>query len=541
MFRFVPPPVTALARKAAALFRVSRGDGGGIRWVGGNGWGGLLGRLGTLPDSDWDYASEVGEPHLNGAVGACLGWYRANFTQPDGRVYSLGADRGSPDQFAPLATHPLIDVLEDPNPDYDADALWAATLLDWFVSGNAFWVKARAKAGRKLWLYWAPACQMSIRLNPSKTAPLVVGYTHTVDGVGYPLDPADVVHFRCGLDPARIGLGLAPLAPFLREIATDNNGSIYSAAILRNMGIPGVIIQPGDPSGDMIDATGREQLSQDWSSRTTGENRGRPLVSSIQLKIDQFGTDPEKMALDKLRAVPEDRICSAFHINAMVANLTAGASVKTYANYDTANRSAYHSGLVPLQKTFARTMTRQLLWPDFGGAKGRDYFAWDYSDVPAMAEDQDALASRAALLFGAGVIRRGTACGWVGVPCDADEDVYVYDASQPPASPSLAAPGPADGPVTSAGTKALPPVREDQVLSQAARVLAKVERELDMAMHRAPGDGSDPSGRVDEKQVYHRDSIGRFAPTGSPGVAGESEPGIVPVPADPADGPSESA
>ena len=50
------------------------------------------------------------------------------------------------------------------------------------------------------------------------------------------------MHFRFGLDPENDRKGRSPLAGVLREVFTDDEAANYTASLLRNMGVPGIIV-----------------------------------------------------------------------------------------------------------------------------------------------------------------------------------------------------------------------------------------------------------------------------------------------------------
>ena len=103
-------------------------------------------------------------------------------------------------------------------------------------------------------------------------------YTYTVDGQEIDLAPSKVVHFRFGMDPENERKGRSPLAAALREIFTDDEAANYTASLLRNMGVPGIIVSP-DVNGDQINEAEAEEtkgLSQDGVQR-------RPARQAVRL------------------------------------------------------------------------------------------------------------------------------------------------------------------------------------------------------------------------------------------------------------------
>jgi HK97 family phage portal protein len=433
---------------------------------------------GSSPNPDFDYAQDVADVWLNGAVGACLGWISDNFTQPELQVVR----KKRSGLYEPVDDHGLVSLISEPNPEYDADALWAATVLSFVASGNAYWIKAKAPAGSSMYLWYVPHFEMYPVWGTNGTS-FIDFYEHVVDGQRIRVDKENVVHFRRGLNPNNVRSGLPQLDPVIKEIATDNAGSMYCAAVLRNYGVGSIMISPAK-SEDTINDEDAKVLVKLYQERTTGENRGKPIVASGGIKVDQLSFSPEKLALDKMRTFPEDRICAAMRLNPMVVGLTSGSAHKTYANYGESLNAAWDNCMVPLQRRFAKALTRQLL-PDLGGVKDRDFVEFDYSTVPAMADDEDAKAKRVALLFQAKVIKRGKACELLNLECPPEDDLYINEPlpGQEPIVPPPGMPGaPGNGrlPVPSPGRQGAngdgASAEEDGVpAAQAAKMLEVVE------------------------------------------------------------------
>lgn len=379
-------------------------------YVGGSYNSGILRR--GLPGAKYDYEAEAGPLWLNSAVAICLGWVARNFPEP-----RLTVERRKGSEWIDNPDHPILEGLETPNRGYDDDVLWAATCLSLKVDGNAYWVKARARSGR-IEYWYVPHWQIR-PVWPDTGEVFVSGYLVTVDGRLVPLKTEDVIHFREGIDPYNERLGLAPLKSCLREVCSDNEAGTYTASILRNMGIPGVVLSP-ESTTDQIDPDDRPLLASDWKRKFTGEGRGDPLVMSVPLKVTVVGVTPEKMVLDKIRRIPEARICAAIGLDAMVVGLAVGKEGRTFSNLQEANRHAYENCLMPLQKSMAKAIQRQS--PDLIRDRRKERLVWDYSEVSALREDQTELTKRVIMSYQGGVMQLNEARNRLNLQPLADGD-----------------------------------------------------------------------------------------------------------------------
>lgn len=343
-----------------------------------------------LPGAHRDYAAEAGDLWLNSAVASCIGWINDNFDEPPIEVAVQTEDK----EVEPVPNEQFKELMAEPNPDYDGSSLWGATNLSWLVSGNAYWMKAKARGGQRMFLYWVPHWEMEPRWKPDGTQ-FIDHYDHIVDGKRIPVARENVIHFRRGLNPVNVRMGLPTLEPALREICTDNSAASYTAAICRNWGVVRVLLTP-DGDGVQISDEEAENMKSLWQERSTAENVGMPLINSGRLKVQELSAKPRDMALGELRSYPEARICAQLRIDPMVIGLSVGTGTRTFSNLAVAERMSYRNCLIPLQKRHCKTLTRNLL-PDLGGRPGQ-FVRFDLSAVEALQEEAMSLATRMALL-----------------------------------------------------------------------------------------------------------------------------------------------
>ena len=71
----------------------------------------------------------------------------------------------------------------------------------------------------------------------------LTGYEYNPNGAPITYDPADIVHFRDGMDPDNTRKGLSPLASLLREIFTDDEAVAMTAST------PGFCTRPAPGAG----------------------------------------------------------------------------------------------------------------------------------------------------------------------------------------------------------------------------------------------------------------------------------------------------
>lgn len=371
-----------------------------------------------------DYASEIGDPATNSIVGAVVGWIARNLPEAPIR---LVVEDTTEVKFPPAATGPgaMLRLLKNPNPWYSGELLMRATVVDYECRGDAYWVKTRSPGGRVTGLWWVPYAMLEPRWPEDRTDVFIGWYDYTVDGQTYRVRPEDVVHFRNGINPRNPRKGVSALASLSREIFTDEEAANFTASLLRNLGVPGVVLSPANTTGP----TGRsdpETVKSKFMEKFGGDKRGEPLVLSAPTDVKVLSFNPEQMELADLRRIPEERVSAVLGVPAGVAQLGAGLDRNTFTNYGEGNVAAYTQGVIPKQRTLAGDLELQLL-PEFATeeeAASTDVW-FDWTRVAAMSALADAVWRRNESAATKGLLTRAEFKRAVGKSTTPDDEVYV--------------------------------------------------------------------------------------------------------------------
>jgi HK97 family phage portal protein len=347
-------------------------------------WGGLLKR------TRFDYAREVGDMLDASVVMAPIMWLQRAL--PEANLAMRDRQKGG--KLEPVEEHPLLELIRNPNPFYGDIALWGATILSYCTSGDAYWVKVRNTSGVPVELWYVPHWMMEPKAGLDGTE--FLSHYEYSPGTGFGrmyLDPDDVIHFRHGLNPRDLRRGLSPLQSVIREIFADIESSNFVASLLRNMGVPGVVISPKGgamPTPEDVEAT------KAWFNQTfSGDGRGGTLVMGAPTEVSQYGFNPQQMELSGARDVAEERVCAALGIPAAVVGFGAGLqSTKVGATMEEMRKLAWHNGVLPLGRALIDELQRSLL-PDFQrGERRRLELFWDTDEVLALQEDENRTTER---------------------------------------------------------------------------------------------------------------------------------------------------
>lgn len=381
-------------------------------------WSAFLGR------TKYDYAAAVGDGTGNSIVAATLGWIARNFPEAPVRVREKD-DQGEWTATDDVGANRMVDLLRKPNAYMSGVLLWMATIVDFWVHGNAFWVKVRGGPGGAVTeLWWLPWGLVEPKW-PKDGSEYLSHYVYKPDAMReVRIEPEDAVHFRYGLDPENIRIGRSPLTTIIREVFTDDEAANFSASLLRNLGVPGVVISPDDDEA-ILDADAANSIKANFAERFGGDNRGEPLVIGGKVKVQVLSFSPQQMDLKALRRLPEERVSAVTGVPAIVAGLGAGLDRSTFANFAEAREAGWEENLIPTQRILSSQIDVQLL-ADFVEDVDRFLTDFDTTEVRVLQEDQNALWQRAGDAASKGLITLATFKQQVGLPVDEDTDrIYL--------------------------------------------------------------------------------------------------------------------
>ncbi len=365
-----------------------------------------------------DQLKEIGDGSGNSAVIACLNVLSTAFSEPTLNVVKQ-------DSFGNIEkqqNHPITKLYSRPNPFMSAGLLNHYIVLAINTIGDAFIFKNRNKSGQVVQLVPIMPGMVQVRGNETE---LITHYEYFQSGGGEPLiiPVDDMVHIRQGIDPNDHRRGHAPLKGVLREILGDEAAGQWSAALLHNMAVPGVVLSPRNDSLGGPTREEAEAISESYKTKFGGNNRGAPMVLSGSMNVDVVSFSPDQMKLQELRRLPEERISAVLGVPAILAGLGAGLDSATYNNTSELREFFTEQKLIPMWKTVANELSHQLLSKDFPDGEAKCEF--DYTEVRALQEDMDELYKRVNTGVQGGWITIGEARKVVGLEADDKHDIYL--------------------------------------------------------------------------------------------------------------------
>lgn len=396
---------------------------------------------GLLPSARANYAAKAGRLDKNAVVSIALGWVVKQAVRAKLQV-TREDDDGNDDV---VGKHAFTDFMRKPSPYYPSRTLMAATIIAYALTGDAYWYKVPSKGGKIAGLRWLSPWMTSPHVSKDRySGTYIDAYVYKVGNDEKVIPKDQIVHFRDGLNLDDERTGWKRMEAVQTSVVSVNEGLVYTAAILENMGITPAIVTGTE--GDALDDQAINYIQQALHGGSGGANRGRIVGLKLPVEFHEMGATPQGMALESILDRPISFICATLGVDPLVLGLSADRG--TYENVGQARQMAWEDGIQPLLEAFADDMRSQLL-PDFDGAEDLR-LAWDYSKVPAMQEDQDSKVNRAVVAYQAGLCSLGTAQGLAGLPVTDEQDEVWFatatggDPTEEPEEDPEAEPDPMD-------------------------------------------------------------------------------------------------
>lgn len=398
-------------------------------------------RYNTDPGTNLNYSLLAGSFWNNSACQAVLNWIIRAWPES----YPCVKRPGEGGKKLVVADHALTRILMNPNEFDDDTVLWAGTIISFWCDGNAYWRINRTKGQKVAEFEYIPHWAVMPHREPDSASPGPDYYRiNTLKGP-VDADPWDIVHFRFGKDPYNDLLGMSPWNSVNREVYTDNEGCNYTATTLRNRGTAWMIVSPNSADGEIDDPTAVRDLIE---ARTTGDNRGRVVVLTGGVKIDQPGPMKD-MDVTGLRQVPVHRICALAGIAVDSIDLGDAGDHVTFQNQKAADAKSWNT-LVQVQRMMGRQLTKQVLWEprNFNETPLTLFAGFDYSEVRALEVQKGEEWDRILKAIKDGVITRDEGREEMGYDACTDaqkQEIEEYLQSFLPEPPAPPAPKPISG------------------------------------------------------------------------------------------------
>ncbi len=291
-----------------------------------------------------------------------------------------------------MESHPLMTLMEHPNPLQTRTAFLEALAANILLSGNAY-VEAVGDTGQAKELYLLRPDRMQVI--PGRDG-LPQAYVYQVSGQKrvIPVDLANkkspILHLKT-FHPLNDWYGMSPVEAAASAIDQHNAVGGHNLALLQNGGRPtgALMVKSSErrPGGNLSDLQ-RKSLQESVRNFYEGfENSGRIMVLEGDLDWKEMGLSPKDLDFIEGKNLSAREIAQAYGVPPMLVGVPGDA---TFANYREARFHLWEDTVLPLLNMIMNEMNGWMT-----GAHGENLrFSYDADSIPAMALRQEAQWAR---------------------------------------------------------------------------------------------------------------------------------------------------
>ena len=326
-----------------------------------------------------------------------------------------------------LEEHPLLKLLDRPNPLQSHSEFFNSIFGFLLLSGNAYVLKVGAEIGAPKELHLLRPDRVKIK---GKGKALPDSYEYVLGGrvqQVYPVDEttglSDLKQIKL-FNPLDDYYGLSPMSAAAIEVDQHNMSGKHNINLLSNGARPSgaVIFKPQDDAGISVNLSEaqRQQLLTDLNNRFSGTNNaGRPLLLEGDFDWREMGLSPRDMDFMNMKHMAATDIALCFGVPSQLVGVP---DAQTYANVAEARLALYEETIIPHLRKIESDLNEWLV-PMFGEGLN---FCFDIDKIPALAERTRKIYENITSAVREGIMTRNEAREAIGLtPMDGADDLYI--------------------------------------------------------------------------------------------------------------------
>jgi HK97 family phage portal protein len=326
-----------------------------------------------------------------------------------------------------IEEHPLIDLLNRPNPLQSYSEFFNSLFGYVLLSGNAYILKVGAETGTPQELHQLRPDRIVIKGSgnqiPDRYQYVLNGKVHQQYEVDQENGFSDLKHIKLW-NPLDDYYGLSPMSAAAVEVDQFNMASKHNVNLLNNGARPSgaIVFKPQDDSGFAVNLTEsqRQQLLTDLNNRFSGTaNAGRPLLLEGDFDWREMGLSPKDMDFLNLKHMSATDIAMCFGVPSQLVGVP---DAQTYANVAEARLALYEETIIPHLRKLSSDLNEWLV-PMFDE---RLRLEFDIDAIPALSERRRKIYENVTSAVREGIMTRNEAREIIGLqPVDGADDLYI--------------------------------------------------------------------------------------------------------------------
>ena len=326
-----------------------------------------------------------------------------------------------------LEQHPLLSLIDRPNPLQSNSEFFNALFGFLLLSGNAYILKVGSELGKPKELHLLRPDRIVI--NGGKK-PIPESYDYVINGrvqqsfqVDQDTGYSELKHIKLW-NPLDDYYGCSPLSAAAVEVDQHNLSSKHNINLLNNGARPSgaVIFKPKDESGFAVNLTEgqRAQLLTDLNNRFQGAgNAGRPMLLEGDFDWKEMGMSPKDMDFMNLKHMSATSIALCFGVPSQLVGVP---DAQTYSNVAEARLALYEETIIPHLKLIQSDLNEWLI-PMFNENIRFEYML---ESIPALAERKRKTYENVTSAVREGIMTRNEAREVIGLsPIEGGDDIYI--------------------------------------------------------------------------------------------------------------------
>jgi HK97 family phage portal protein len=288
------------------------------------------------------------------SVRICVDFLARNLAQLSLHLYRRLPD----DSRIRIRDHPIITLLDAPNPSLTRFSLVEQLVVDLGIFGNAFWYVTETSPPQLLGL---PSTAVAVG---GLMRPVSYALLQTDGQSPVPLDPDRVIHVRYA-NPECPAIGLSPLASLKRRLTEEAAMDNYGIYFWRNYARLGGVIER-----DKDNRATPQQIAEfggQWQESQAGlKNQGKTAVLPAGWTFKEISSTAREAQMAERRKATREEVAALYMIPLSMVGLLENAN---YANMHEQHRQLYTDCLPPLTRRIEQELMRTL-FPLFSGTAG---------------------------------------------------------------------------------------------------------------------------------------------------------------------------
>ena len=335
----------------------------------------------------------------------------------------------------PIEDHPLLDLLQRPNPTSSQFEYFRKVYSYLLLAGNSYLLRVGDEIPKELHTLRPDRIQIK---TSSHHYPESYNLMHNGKvKISYPVDPingqSEIKQIKT-FHPLDDNLGLSPVMPSAGDIDQHNLTNRHNTNLLVNGARPSgaVVYKPKDEVGAMttLSDAQREQLRTDLTQRFKGsENAGRTMILEGDFDYKEMGLSPKEMDFSNMKNLSARDIALTFGVPAQLVGIP---DAQTYSNMAEARLALYEETIIPLLRHVESDLNEWLV-PLYGDDIKLIY---NIDDIPAVTERRRMVTDNILRAVNEGVITRNEARERLNLePISGGDEVYIASNLFPLGSP----------------------------------------------------------------------------------------------------------